>query len=90
MINKTMMAETSLPKPAFDKARLISQLRERRKSECFSVVNRGLLWYMMLSDEQHAELNRWYAAWLDVTETLIVPDAPEWLNKKLNNDEVIL
>ena len=54
-------------------------LRRRRERACFSYINRGYLWYSKLTDEQKAELATWYQAWLDVTETKIVPTAPEWL-----------
>ena len=54
-------------------------LRQRRKTECFSYVNRGQLWYTTLSVKQLAELTAWYTAWLKVTDTLTVPDKPSWL-----------
>lgn len=56
-------------------------LREMRKRECFSIINRGQLWYNRLTDAQKAELDVWYNAWLDVTETLVVPDKPTWLEE---------
>lgn len=56
-----------------------NDLRRRRERECFSVVNRGEPWYRQLSDGQKADLDVWYAAWLNVTETLQVPSAPSWL-----------
>ncbi len=55
------------------------QLRSRRKDECFTYVNRGQLWYTALSVKQLAELTAWYKAWLNVTDTLTVPDKPSWL-----------
>lgn len=61
------------------KDRQIASLRARREVECFSVINRGKLWYEFLTDEQHKELKAWYSAWLNVTDTLVVPDRPEWL-----------
>lgn len=57
-----------------------NKLRSRRTSECFSIVNRGQLWYDRLTEAQINELNSWYQRWLDVTDTLIVPDKPEWIN----------
>lgn len=57
----------------------LAELRERREYECFHIINRGELWYRTLTNEQLAELQDWYAAWLNVTETLIVPDKPSWL-----------
>ena len=57
----------------------LAELRARRETECFEVVNRSTLWYNTLTEEQKVELNAWYHAWLDVTETLAVPEKPEWL-----------
>lgn len=54
-------------------------LRDLRERECFSIINRGSLWYATLTDEQVEELNVWYNKWLDVTETLEVPEKPKWL-----------
>lgn len=55
------------------------RLRELRKSECFTIVNRGQLWYASLTVMQIQDLTNWYQAWLDVTDTLTVPPKPEWL-----------
>ena len=55
------------------------ELRRRRETECFSIINRGQLWYETLNEEQKAELKEWYIAWLDVTDTLVVPNKPNWL-----------
>ena len=57
----------------------IEELRGRRKTECFPIINRGDLWYSRLTEEQLNELNIWYDAWLNVTETLVVPEKPNWL-----------
>ena len=62
--------------------RTIYDLRKRRELECFPIVNRGELWYERLPPGQKTELEVWYQAWLDVTETLTVPDPPEWLETK--------
>ncbi len=62
-----------------DDERELEELRGRRTVECFEYVNRGELWYNMLTEEQLAELDEWYKAWLNVTETRVVPDRPEWL-----------
>lgn len=56
-------------------------LRDQRGRVCFPVINRGELWYEGLSETQRAELAVWYRAWLDVTETGIVPEAPAWLKQ---------
>lgn len=59
---------------------LREQLRKQREAECFSVINRGWLWYDTLSDTQVSELRDWYRGWLDVTDTLTVPVEPSWIN----------
>lgn len=56
-----------------------ADLRDRREKECFSVINRGQLWYEGVSLTQLLELRQWYQAWLKVTETMIVPEKPAWL-----------
>lgn len=55
------------------------QLRIERNAECFSVINRGWLWYDTLTEKQTKELRKWYKDWLDVTETKEKPDKPSWL-----------
>lgn len=54
-------------------------LRYLREIHCFSVINRGQLWYDTLTEEQQKELDKWYKEWLNVTETKIIPEKPEWL-----------
>ena len=54
-------------------------LRNKRENECFSVINRGQLWYNKLTEFQLVELDKWYTAWLNVTDTLIEPVKPSWL-----------
>ena len=61
------------------KERMIAKLRSQRKAECFPIVNRGAPWYERLTAEQREELEAWYAAWLNVTETLEAPEMPAWL-----------
>ena len=58
---------------------LKADYRKRRETECFSVINRGQLWYESVSVEQLLELRSWYKSWLDVTDTMAVPDKPVWL-----------
>lgn len=60
------------------KERLI-ELRLRRDEECFTMINRGGLWYDLLTKSEKDELLEWYHAWLDVTLTGIIPSKPEWL-----------
>lgn len=55
------------------------EYRLRREKECFSVINRGQLWYEGIGLTQMLELRKWYKAWLDVTETMVVPEKPAWL-----------
>lgn len=57
----------------------VELIRTRREKECFSVINRGPLWYERLTAEQQSELNIWYQAWLDATITGVIPEAPAWL-----------
>lgn len=56
-----------------------AELRARREVECFPTINRGQLWYDILTDSQVQELQAWYKAWLDVTDTGQVPERPVWL-----------
>jgi len=55
------------------------KLRIRREKECFSVVNRGEIWYDGIENTQKTELKNWYIAWLDVTDTMVIPEKPSWL-----------
>jgi hypothetical protein len=57
----------------------LSILRSMRENVCFPYINRGYLWYSKLTDSQKEELDVWYQAWLDVTETKVIPEKPEWL-----------
>lgn len=55
------------------------ELRSRRESECFPIINRGQLWYDTLNEEQQLDLKKWYQLWLDVTQTKQIPEKPSWL-----------
>lgn len=57
------------------------RLRNQRETECFAYVNRGDKWYEMFvnTDERKQEFEKWYQDWLDVTQTLTVPQKPKWL-----------
>lgn len=59
---------------------LLDDLRLKRQKICFPYINRGELWYNRLSDTQKTELSSWYQAWLDVTQTKVIPATPQWLN----------
>ena len=54
-------------------------LRSQREKVCFPYINRGYLWYSRLTSEQSNELDAWYQAWLNVTDTKVIPEMPEWL-----------
>lgn len=54
-------------------------LRQLREKECYVYINRGEAWYKRLTDEQKAEFDKWYQAWLDVTETFEIPQKPDWV-----------
>ena len=56
-----------------------NSLRNRRSKECFEVINRGKLWYARLTNEQLRELDDWYNQWLQVTDTMTVPQKPYWI-----------
>ena len=58
----------------------LASLRERREKECFSVVNRGWIWYSSLTLAQWRDLRAWYLAWLKVTETGTIPERPSWID----------
>jgi hypothetical protein len=66
------------------------RVRKLRETVCYPIINRGQLWYNKLTDEQYYELQNWYDAWLNVTETLVIPETPTWLNDKLSNEEEII
>lgn len=75
------------------KEEVLNLLRTRREEECFPIINRGVLWYNLLTDEQKLELDKWYKKWLDITDTYrkvykqnlefdiqtIIPSKPNWL-----------
>jgi hypothetical protein len=54
-------------------------LRQMREEQCYPYINRGELWYGKLTEEQKTELNVWYQLWLNVTDSLIIPQKPLWL-----------
>ena len=64
---------------AYQTEELKTEYRQRREKECFSVINRGQLWYEGISLSQLLELRQWYKAWLNVTTTLVAPEKPKWL-----------
>ena len=62
-----------------EKTEIIDSLRALREKKCFSIINRGALWYEKLTWEQQVELREWYQKWLDVTETFKIPKEPKWV-----------
>ena len=78
-INKKRFFQiVEIPQPTEEE--VVDLLRARRENECFSIINRGQLWYAGLTTSQIEELQTWYADWLDVTETKIIPEKPTWLD----------
>lgn len=67
-----------------------NHIRERRRNECFTVINRGRLWYDSLPSKMYTKLNKWYQMWLDAPSTLIVPEYLYEIDNKLNQVEDIL
>lgn len=68
----------------------IQVIRQRRSKECFTIINRGILWYNCLTIEQKSELNGWYHSWLNATETGVIPPKPKWLSEKIEKEEILL
>lgn len=64
---------------ALEEKRRVEDIRRRREEECFSVINRGTLWYQRLTDAQKEELESWYDQWLDAPETNVIPEKPVWI-----------
>lgn len=64
-------------------------IRQQREAECFSVVNRGELWYEKLTEAQRKELSAWYEAWLDAPKTGNVPEKPIWLDEVSKQSKVV-
>lgn len=58
---------------------ILENLRYLREKECFSIVNRGTVWYKTLTEMQLSEIENWYKKWLDVTITKIIPTKPSWI-----------
>lgn len=63
----------------------LERLRLLREDECFSVINRGQLWYNTLTEAQISELNEWYQQWLNLPNTytggeIVYPTKPSWLS----------
>ena len=75
--------------PPLTEEQILNSLRTRREIECFTYINRGVLWYNILTPEQQQELNTWYQSWLDVPQVYqetkptdietIIPQKPIWL-----------
>lgn len=61
--------------------KLLTDIRFRRETECFEIVNRGTAWYNIFvnTPERQKEFNNWYQAWLNAPETRIIPVKPDWI-----------
>jgi hypothetical protein len=66
-----------------------NNLRLRRQMICFTIINRGKLWYDTLTDAQKKELKIWYKEWLNVTDTMEEPDFPKFLSNELEKFYVV-
>lgn len=64
---------------AFQQKSKLKRLRRQREIECFTIINRGPLWYERLTTGEKEELRQWYQEWLDVTDTLKIPNPPSFL-----------
>ena len=62
--------------------RELANLRSEREQE-FAKYDKYQLPYVQatLTEEQIQEYNEWRQAWLDVTETKVKPERPEWFDK---------
>ncbi len=78
-LNYAEANEEAEKKRAREKEFETARLRGRRDAECYSVINRGEMWHQRLTYRQKQELSAWYQAWLDVTDTGVVPVKPEWV-----------
>ena len=60
----------------------LANLRSEREQE-FAKYDKYQLPYVQatLTEEQIQEYNEWRQAWLDVTETKVKPERPEWFDK---------
>jgi len=55
------------------------KFRFLRETQCFPIINRGILWFNYLTMDQQDDLLTWYQAWLNVTDTKVIPTKPSWL-----------
>lgn len=75
-----MDPETGLPQQCLvDEEEQLKYYRRIREKECFPYINRGKLWYDTLTNKQKEQLEQWYDAWLNVTDTKTIPEKPNWL-----------
>ena len=83
---KIIETEEEIPKYYINRRK--SEIRGMREMFVFPIINRGQAWYWTLSEKQTAELKEWYNAWLDATDTGIIPDTPEWLVGDANGNSM--
>lgn len=74
-----MLVKSDNKQKEIENQKELTSFRSQREKACFPYINRGEMWYSRLSVEQKEELGAWYQAWLDVTETKVIPEKPEWL-----------
>ena len=65
-------------KAEYEKEQYKNVLRMRREKECFAIADRAA-WFYGLTEEQKSEVLVWREAWLNVTETLMIPEKPKWI-----------
>lgn len=74
---KAIKDETAYEESVKERQRAI--IRYTRETDVFPIINRGGIWYDTLTEQEKSDLMEWYQAWLDATETLIIPEKPAWL-----------
>ena len=51
-----------------------NRYRGMREHECFPIINRSQMWHNRLSTTQKEELEKWYDDWLNITDTMEIPE----------------
>ena len=58
---------------------LIEELRTRRETECFHVIDKGPFFFEQFNENELKQIKEWRVKWLKVTDTLKVPKKPSFL-----------
>ena len=66
------------------KMAIINELRHSREKKCFAIANRNFFFNEATIAEM-AEINNWYTAWLNVTDTLVVPIVPHYISSRIGS-----